>query len=300
MARPITTKTIRSPLHGSKNSCAKDSLQTVKSTHDQSLTCEPMTSKDLRAATSSPALAAGITPCNSQDGPLTDLFGQEVAPASRSVQRESAKGWPTPATCGPTSSASSRSVALQQSLESRSRQRMAAYGSPEYVLTWKHWDMASGPPICALRARGRRISDKDCSGWPTPNAIPETRGGLQTNPQKALERRQQGHALNLDDAACLVSGWATPTTRDHKDGSSAGTVPANGLLGRQVWSSPALTESTDASPPAKRPSLNPRFSLWLMGFPIAWALCAEQVTPLSRKSRRNSFKPSSKRKGAEI
>lgn len=30
-------------------------------------------------------------------------------------------------------------------------------------------------------------------------------------------------------------GWATPTTRDHKDGSSDGTVPINGLLGRQVW-----------------------------------------------------------------
>jgi hypothetical protein len=45
--------------------------------------------------------------------------------------------------------------------------------------------------------------------WPTPNAIPEGRGGLQSNPQKALERRLQGHQTNLDDAACLAS-WSTP------------------------------------------------------------------------------------------
>jgi hypothetical protein len=31
------------------------------------------------------------------------------------------------------------------------------------------------------------------------------------------------------------SGWPTPTTRDHKDGSSEGTVPDNALLGRVVW-----------------------------------------------------------------
>jgi len=47
------------------------------------------------------------------------------------------------------------------------------------------------------------------TGWPTPNAIPEGRGGLQTNPEKALERRLQGHQMNLDDAACLT-GWPTP------------------------------------------------------------------------------------------
>lgn len=29
--------------------------------------------------------------------------------------------------------------------------------------------------------------------------------------------------------------WPTPTTRDHKDGASVGTVPINGLLGRAVW-----------------------------------------------------------------
>ena len=30
-------------------------------------------------------------------------------------------------------------------------------------------------------------------------------------------------------------GWPTPTTRDHKDGASEGTVPVNALLGRAAW-----------------------------------------------------------------
>ena len=181
---------------------------------------------------------------------------------------------------GLSSCALSQSATLQQSLENRLRARLDVNGSPEYALTWKRWAMLSGPPICALRARARPTSDNGFFGWPTPNAMPEGRGGLQTSPEKALQRRQQGHMLNLDDAATLA-GWATPTTRDHKDGASTlENTPINGLLGRQVS---LLSVSTE-----KRAALNPRFSLWLMGFPTAWARCAERVTRSSRKSRRSS------------
>ncbi len=37
----------------------------------------------------------------------------------------------------------------------------------------------------------------------------------------------------ISDKGCI--GWPTPTTRDHKDGASDGTVPVNALLGRAVW-----------------------------------------------------------------
>ena len=176
--------------------------------------------------------------------------------------------------------------------------------------------MPSGPPICALRASGRRISGNDCSGWPTPcqqdgpkggpsqgvdrlpaaaqmagwptpNAIPETRGGLQGNPAKALERRSQGHALNLDDAACL-SGWVSPPAQDGSRGvlpprpQDTGIPLSQQVSGLKQSPSSALTENAAAY------RLNPRFSLWLMGFPIVWARCAERVTRSSRKSRRNS------------
>ena len=56
-------------------------------------------------------------------------------------------------------------------------------GSPEYVLTWKEWDMISGPPICALRARARRISDKGFTGWGTPNTMDHLpSGNLEQSP----------------------------------------------------------------------------------------------------------------------
>ena len=122
---------------------------------------------------------------------------------------------------GPYSTNSSQPTTLQESLESRLRLRMAAYGSLEYALTWKRWHMASGAPICALRASALRISGNGCGGWPTPNAMPENRGGLQANAEKAMGRRTQGHALNLDDAACLVAGWPTASARDGKSNEAS-------------------------------------------------------------------------------
>ena len=415
-----------------------------KSTRAALQTLRQQTLEALRKCISSPGSADGRLPCASPTGPKIGPYGLEVVPASPTASSASAPVLTTPAISGPTTAASLRSASLQSSLENRLQALMGASGSAEYELTWKRWDMESGPSILALRASGRRISgnassssakgwtsptavdgrrgnlpprstdtgiplsqevqavkgwptpcatepdqlpeqvrarkkrlskstgvhrgpalplgseaymvkgwttpqahdssprgkgqkpkhgtkhgcadlnaDAQTAGWPTPMALAENRGGLQSNPQKALERREQGHTLNLDDAACLVtgwatprqadghkgqhhaadqstkgtdlptmSGWATPTQRDHKDGASTlENVPINGLLGRQVSLSPALTESTGESQPQQRASLNPRFSLWLMGFPIEWAHCAERVMLSTRTKRRHLSAP---------
>jgi hypothetical protein len=47
---------------------------------------------------------------------------------------------------------------------------------------------------------------------------------------------------------------------------------------------PSTAETENIAPS----QLNPRFSLWLMGYPIEWAFSGEQVTPLSRKRQRKS------------
>jgi hypothetical protein len=168
-------------------------------------------------------------------------------------------------------------------------------------MTWKHWDMQSGPQICALRASARRISDNDYtgvrSGWPTPDAsVFEA-----ANMERLMERRQEcrsrhgngnGFGLTLGQAVTLLcSGWTKPTTRDHKDGASAGTVDANGLLGRQVWTHGRITDGSCA-PTDERGRLHPSHAGWMMGYPPEWDSCGAMAMQSCRKSRQRSSKRS--------
>jgi hypothetical protein len=326
---------------------------------DQFSMFDPPTSEGTTSATSLPESAAGPTPSDLPDGPTTAPSGPAPVPVSRFRARASKKAMPTNDTSGPLFTNSSPSADLQRSLENRLRQRMAANGSPEYALTWKMHDMPSGPPICALRASGRRTSGKGCSGWPTPNAGPQNDTDTKWQERrariKAEKKNGNGFGLTLGMASQLAAmagwptpmagtpaqngnnaagdndssrktvelvsgwptpkeqnsrgpsikrdglwdiaqtaGWATPTTRDWKDTGDPKKLRAlvdNGseeTLGRQVHQSPAPTESHDESPPTKPASLNPAFSLWLMGYPIEWARCAARVMRSSRKSRQPS------------
>ena len=60
----------------------------------------------------------------------------------------------------------------------------------------------------------------------------------------------------------MTANWATPTARDWKDNASA-DVPTNSLLGRQA---PRTMKDGIES----QMTLNPRFTEWLMGWPIGW------------------------------
>src|SRR6185369_5849264 len=129
---------------------------------------------DIPNATSSQASADGATLFGSPDGQTTAPSGPAPVHVSRFRARASGKAMPTNDTSGPLFTASSPSAALQLSLESRLRARMAGSGSPLYALTWREADMPAGPPICALRASAHRISGKGSGGlrkgWPTPAA----------------------------------------------------------------------------------------------------------------------------------
>lgn len=159
------------------------------------------------------------------------------------------------------------------------------------------------------------------SGWQTPKVA---RGEYQyANGDKTKIQ------LNLEGEVKL-SGWATPTSRDHKDGEECPNVPINSLLGRDVWlagwatptasekvwsvefkdgrqpnvreclpiegparrtaSGEILTGSSAAMPSGGR--LSPAHSLWLMlgPFGTAWACCGERVTRSTSPRRRRSSK----------
>lgn len=174
---------------------------------------------DTRSITFLQASAAGLTHSDWLDGLTIDPSLRDHALASHSVPPANAKVLTTSGTCGPLFGGSSPSEGFQSSLASRLRRVMGVDGLMEYELTWKQWDMQSGPPICALRASERRTSDNDYGGWPTPRTLE-----IAEQPGAREERRERHRKMGGAEVGgrCLAEvaqtgGWATPTSRDHKD-----------------------------------------------------------------------------------
>lgn len=177
-------------------------------------------------ATSSPGSDSGPMHFGLPGGPIIDRSGREAAPASLSARQAKAMGLLTSGTFGRTGTGLSTSADLSRSLANRLRRKTDLVGSILYRLTWKDRVTPLGQTICALRASAHHMSASDLLlplvGWNTPRATDGSNGGPS----------QTGGALSADAA---LSGWPTPTTRDHKDGAADGTAPVNALLGRAVW-----------------------------------------------------------------
>lgn len=166
-------------------------------------------------------LEVGPTPSDSLVGEMTSQSGPEAAPASPSAPQESRWVRLIRAIYSRRSAALSRAADLQLSLASKLHQDLDVNGSPEYDLKWRTWDMPSGPPICALRASGRRTSDKGCTGWPTPMVNDELGSGYCYGPKQPDGSRAK--FLKLPGAAAL-SGWPTPRAEDSEStGAHRGT-----------------------------------------------------------------------------
>lgn len=215
------------------------------------------TSTDLHNVTFSQALEDGLSHCVWLIGPTTDPSGQALAHASHFLLPERVEGLTMRDTCGPLFGGLSPSADLQASLASRLQAATDVSGSPEYLLTWKQWDMFAGLQICALRASGHPTSGSGCGGWPTVTALvgygtddsptnqrnsPSTSTLLKgwTSP---VARDYKGHTTTEAHPGGFTqtlandveqAGWPTATSRDHKDGTaqSCENVPDNALLGR--------------------------------------------------------------------
>lgn len=242
----------------------------------------PTTSRDTTSTTSSPGSADGASRCDSPDGPMTDLFGQALAPVNRSAQQAKAKALPMKDTYGPPGSGSLSSAALASSLVSRLRQRLSTAGSTLFKLTWKESATPSGRSVCLLRASALRTSEPGCGSWPTPNAGPQNDGDTTWEQRRAELKTKHGNGngfgLTLGQAVTLAS-WPTASARDWKDTSGMSTTGTNPdgsqrtrldqlprVAGLAATGSPAATE--------KPGQLNPAFSLYLMGYSRSWLECA--------------------------
>ena len=279
--------TTQKPQPGSANSSTTATSHPATSIPETSNSSNQLTLWDSPSVISSLALPAGLLRYNSQDGPPTAPSGQAPALASRSQSQARAEGRRTRVTFGRSFVVSSASAALQSSLASKLRLRLGASGSPEYVLTWRHWDIAQQAPICALRAAPRTaksglcvairplngnvlpsplpISDSGCSGslagWRSPDH--NQRGGSYADPEKALARLASGHQINLEDQAVLA-GWVSPTAQDGSRGGLPPRPQDTGIpLSQQAtlagWPSPTVGNAQgsqmakDASATGRRP-----------------------------------------------
>jgi hypothetical protein len=225
---------------------------------------------DLLSATSSPALASGLTPSAAPDGPMIVLYGQDHALANLSARQAKEQGLMMSGTCGPLSTTSSASADLTLSLVSKLQAKTALVGSTLYTLTWKQRATPAGRSISALRASARRISDSGSGGlgWPTPMAGTPAQNG-------------NNEAGNNDSSRKTVelAGWPTPAAnefeikdaervRQRRKDCKERTNNGNGFgltLGQMTvmelagWPTPTVTDAArgiEYDPMAKNMTLN--------------------------------------------
>lgn len=181
-------------------------------TTDQFKTSEQKSCETLTNCTGSVEFQDGPTPCASQDGQIASQLPQPVFRASRSLAPASSEEKTTSGICSQSSANSSKmsseieesegcdqsdtflanksvapspatgsqaSAKLQRLLEMRLKRRFSAHSSLEFELRWKGLDLSAGPPICRLRAVGRKITQSSkqpsdaLSKWHVPLRIVE-------------------------------------------------------------------------------------------------------------------------------
>lgn len=256
----------------------------------------PATCEATHSTISSPASADGRSRFDSHGGQVIDLFGPVPHPANLSARQARELGLLTSGTYGLASTISSRSAALQTSMESRLRQLLT--GSVSCEVTWKPWATPWGQSLSKPRARVRSISGTAISLWPTPTA----QGFEAKDIQRLMERRREckertgngnGFGLTLGQMVPMcISLWSTIRASDGAKGGPNMTFGAGGCpLPSQVST---VANTSNAPMESGGGSLHPEFAGWEMGYPPEWINCAQSATPSTRARPPRSSKQRAK------
>jgi hypothetical protein len=198
-------------------------------------------------------------------------------------------GWPSPCTPnGGRSMDPEKMSATGMTLDGRKHTV-----SLEHVAKFAGWPtpcQQDGPNGGPSQGIDRLPAAAALAGWQSPNQS-DVRGPCKHHPERA-----DGGQPNLTYEARLA-GWVTPQAQDEKcRWTNPEVVARRAAKGKQTCSlegqlASGATPSSSPAETGKRGQLNPRFSLWLMGYPTAWACCGERVTRSYRKLPPHSSKP---------
>jgi hypothetical protein len=232
------------------------------------------------------------------------LFGLDHALANHLATQENGKGKKMKDTFGPISLGSLESVNLTLSLGNKLKRQLDSVGSMEYSQTWKMKVTPAGRRYWEHIASVRHISDKDCTGWPTPrgndfqNDTPNcmaVRGKLNHMVPRLMmgwntPRATDGDHGGPNQAEVNLAGWATPCAGEANHNRMDSYNKNMTLTGQAKNLIFGQTPSGSLAPMEKHGVLNPRFSLWLQGYREEWACCGEAAMQSVHKRRRNSSK----------
>jgi len=230
---------------------------------DQSKTLNLKMLEDMIGVTSSQESDCGTTPCNLQDG-MIDLFGQAPAHVNRSLLPDDKKVKQMIATYGLNGSGSSKSVALQRSMESRLRQRLPTGGLTMFIKGWSRKATPLGRLYCQLAASVRPIEGRDYGLWQSPQARDFRTG-------EAHRYYDPRRSQNLNDQ--VVAMWPTPkaseATKDQRTMKGAKQEVSRGkgpsLSAMAMWATVTVTDANkrgNVSPRKNAMGLSETAALW--------------------------------------
>ena len=172
------------------------------------------------SATSLPALASGVSPCNGPDSEQQKAFLQGRAPVNPGVAQAPEKDTPTSATYGPLfgnsyehagrplfSVSKSPVPPLSERLGVALQSRLSRFGSMEYGQTWKLRATPLGLRYWAHTVSGRPTSGSGCTGSRTPTTGDAQRG-VELNPKA---RNPKAGTASLNNEAAMA-GHPTPSS----------------------------------------------------------------------------------------